>query len=238
MIEKGSKKNTPPRWVKVLKRNSLVLGLYNKYRLIRDKDLFSQGCRIYNKGYGNYSKVIRGKDNSIIIGDNTQLIETEFHIIGNNNTIEIGNNVYVGKKCSFWIEGNNIQIVIGDNTTFTHNVYFDAQENNTYIKVGKDCMFSHLIFIRTSDAHPIFDLNTGKRTNFAQSVTIGNHVWVAPESKIMKGSYIEDGCVIGTNSMVNGEVASNSLAVGTPARVVRQNIRWSRDDVIFNGDIK
>lgn len=113
-------------------------------------------------------------------------------------------------------------------------MYFDAQENNTFIKVGEDCMFSHQIYIRTSDAHPIFDLNTGERTNHAKPVTIGNHVWVAPDSKIMKGSYIEDGCVIGTNTMVNGVIASNSLAVGVPAKIVKKNIKWSRDDIIFN----
>lgn len=233
-----ARRNTPPRWVKVIKRNSLIRGLYKKYRSICERDLFSKRCSIDNKGFGSFSKTIRGSNNSIVIGENAQLIETEFHIIGNNNYIAIGNNVFLGKNCSLWIEGNNIQIIIGDKSTFTHNVYFDAQENNTYIKVGEDCMFSHQIYIRTSDAHPIFDMNTGKRTNYAKPVTIGNHVWIAPDTKIMKGANIEDGCVIGTNTMVNSVIVSNSLAVGVPAKIVKHNIMWSRDDVIFNGEDK
>ena len=208
--------------------------MYKKYRSICDRDIFSKRCRIDNKGYGSFSKTIRGSNNSIVIGENAQLIETEFHIIGRNNNIAIGNNVFLGKNCSLWIEGNNIQIIIGDNSTFTHNVYFDAQENNTYIKVGEDCMFSHQIYIRTSDAHPIFDMNTGQRTNYAKSVIIGNHVWIAPDTKIMKGAQIEDGCIIGTWSMVNGFISKNTLAVGVPAKMIKSNIQWSRDDIIFN----
>ena len=233
-IRKERKKNTPPLWVKEIKRNFLIRRLYKKYRSICDRDIFSKRCRIDNKGYGSFSKTIRGSNNSIVIGENAQLIETEFHIIGSNNNIAIGNNVFLGKNCSLWIEGNNIQIIIGDNSTFTHNVYFDAQENNTYIKVGEDCMFSHQIYIRTSDAHPIFDMNTGQRTNYAKSVIIGNHVWIAPDTKIMKGAQIEDGCIIGTWSMVNGFISKNTLAVGVPAKMIKSNIQWSRDDIIFN----
>lgn len=88
-------------------------------------------------------------------------------------------------------------------------------------------MFSNNIIIRTSDAHSIIDLNTGERLNPAKDVKIGNHVWIAPNSRIMKGSIIEDGSIIGSNTMVTKRIPSNVLAVGMPARIVRDNIKWS-----------
>ena len=126
------------------------------------------------------------------------------------------------------MEGDNITIRIGKNSTFTQIVHFCAQENGQSIDVGEDCMFSNTIIVRTSDSHAIYDDN-GIRINQPKSVRIGNHVWIAPNSKIMKGATIGDGCVIGSNSFVTKDIPSNSLAVGSPAKVVRENIKWTRE---------
>ena len=177
--------------------------------------------------------MIIGKNNTITIGKSTVTNDTMFHIIGENNSIEIGEKCGIGKGCSFWIEGNNIKIIIGAKTTFTQLCHFNAQENGTCIIVGEECMFSNHIIVRTSDSHPIYDIESSNRINPAKSVKIGNRVWVAPDTKIMKGSVIGDGCVIGSNTMVTNTIPPQSLAVGMPARVVKQNIRWSREDIIF-----
>lgn len=157
-----------------------------------------------------------------------------FRIIGNNNSILIGQDCNIGKKCSFWIEGNNITISIGDETTFTTMVHINAQEENTCIIIGNDCMFSNHIIVRTSDAHPIYDLNSNKRINLPQSILIGDHVWVAPDSKIMKGAEVGNGSIIGSNTLVTKPIPQNSLAVGIPAKVIKENVRWTREDVLFN----
>lgn len=95
------------------------------------------------------------------------------------------------------------------------------------ITVGNDCMFSNNIIIRTSDAHTIYDLQTNERLNPAKDIIIGNHVWIAPNSRIMKGAVIEDGVVVGSNTMVTKHIPSNVLVVGMPARIVKENIGWS-----------
>ena len=137
----------------------------------------------------------------------------------------------MGPYCSFWMEGNNITVIIGDYTTFTHTVHFCVQEDNMRVDVGSDCMFSNHVTIRTSDAHPIYD-TMGNRTNLPQPVAIGEHVWVAPDSKILKGANIGDGAVIGSDTMVTNQVIPPfSLAVGHPARVVKHDIRWTRESL-------
>jgi virginiamycin A acetyltransferase len=38
---------------------------------------------------------------------------------------------------------------------------------------------------------------------------------------ILPGARLGDGCVVGAGSVVAGELESNSIAVGNPARVIR-----------------
>lgn len=113
-------------------------------------------------------------------------------------------------------------------------IHINAQENNSKIIIGKDCMFSNHIIIRTSDSHPIIDVKTGERTNPAKNVIIGEHVWVAPNSEIMKGSIIGDGSIIGSQTMTGKQFPNQVLLVGRPAKVVKENVTWTRDDIIFN----
>lgn len=89
-------------------------------------------------------------------------------------------------------------------------------------------MFSNSIIVRTSDSHPIFD-EDGKRSNPAKDVEIGNHVWIAPNSKVMKGVTIGEGSIIGSDTIVTKDIPESCLAVGHPAHVVKTNVKWTRD---------
>lgn len=195
---------------------------------IKRFDFFRTRCQIVSRGNLRISKDIEGKRNQLNIGVGSVLNGVDIRIRGYDNKIIIGDHCYFGKGCSIWAEGNNISITISDNCTFTHDDQICAQENETSIFVGEDCMFSHHINVRTSDSHFIYDVKTGNRLNYAASVKIGNHVWIAPMSIIMKGVVVGDGSIIGTNSIVTKDVPSNSLAVGMPAHVVKNNVSWSR----------
>lgn len=198
--------------------------------LKRAKSIYGGGNYISNRGYGKINKDIIGQSNEVIIGKNSYFNKTKIRIRGNNNKITFGENCTIGPNCSFWMEGNNIAIIIGSHTSFTQHVHFCAQEDNVSIIVGEDCMFSNTITIRTSDSHPIYDDN-GIRINNPRSVYIGNHVWVAPRSNIMKGANISDGAIIGSNTFVNNDIPENSLAVGSPAKVVKTKIHWTRETI-------
>ncbi len=206
---------------------------YNCLLKIRDKikAIPINRNHITNKGVGWIKKDIIGKDNVIEINNGCFLRGTKIRIRGNNNRIIFDENCSVGKKSSFWMEGNDITIFVGAGSTFTHTVHFCAQENGVSIRVGKDCMFSNNVIVRTSDSHPIYDLQTQERINKAKDVVIGNHVWIAPNTKIMKGAQIEDGAIIGSDTMVNRGVPANTLAVGHPARIVKQNVKWTRESL-------
>lgn len=206
---------------------------FRRFRVIKKIANFLRNDKLYVKKRNNClirinSKVIGGKNNTIYIGDNVLFQDISIRIVGSNNTIIIDDNCSIGHNCSFWIDGDNHKIEIGKNTTFNSFVHINAQECNTSIIIGNDCMFANNIIIRTSDSHSIYDINTNLRINYAKDVIIGNHVWIAPNSKIFKGVVISDGSIIGSDTLVTKNIPSNVLAVGHPAKIVKENIRWER----------
>lgn len=221
------KKNSYSLIYKIVFLNSFT---YNLFFLIKKTIRSITYCKIYNNSkFTIIKKDIVGKNNCIVIGKNTKIHKALFRIHGNNNKIVIGENVEVGPGCSFWMEGNDISITIKDNCTFTRNVEINAQEDNSCIEIGFDCMFANTINIRTSDSHLIYDIKSNKRINHPKNIYIGNHVWITPNVKIMKGVSIGDNSIIGTGAIVTKNIEKNSLATGIPAKVVKNNINWSRE---------
>lgn len=208
----------------------VLYDLLCRVRGLSRRDLLCRRMKIRNRGrYVKLQKEIKGQNNSMEIGPGAMIHGLKIHITGNNNRLVIGADCVIGPNCSFWFEGNGGQITIGAGSTFTHSVHFCVQEEQMSITVGEDCMFSNQIVVRTSDSHPIYDLAHGERINPPREVWIGRHVWIAPGSRIMKGAKIGDGAVIGSETMVNKEVPANCLAVGTPCKVVKSGIRWTRE---------
>lgn len=64
-------------------------------------------------------------------------------------------------------------------------------------------MFSRKIEVRTTDAHSVIDIETRSRINKAESIHIGDHVWVGLSTIINKGAVIPSDNIIGANSFVN-----------------------------------
>lgn len=56
---------------------------------------------------------------------------------------------------------------------------------------------------------------------------IGNNVLIGAGAKILGPIKIGDNVVIGANSVVLSDIPSNSLVVGSPARVIKTNIKIS-----------
>lgn len=78
--------------------------------------------------------------------------------------------------------------------------------------IGGHCLiFSHGAWLNQMDGYPVT----------YEPVTIGKSVWLPWRVFVMPGSTIGDGSVIGANSLVAGHIPPYSLAVGTPAKVIR-----------------
>ncbi|HTO72624.1 MAG TPA: acyltransferase, partial [Gemmatimonadales bacterium] len=78
--------------------------------------------------------------------------------------------------------------------------------------IGGHCLiFTHSAWLNVLDGYPVS----------YQGVTLGNSVWLPWRVFIMPGTTIGDGTVIGANSLVQGTIPAHSLAVGSPAKVIR-----------------
>ena len=84
-----------------------------------------------------------------------------------------------------------------------------------------------LIFRKT-----MYDKNTNKRINEGDIITIGNHVWLGMRAIILKGVNIEDNSIVAGGSIVTKDVKANTIVSGSPAKQIRENIYWTREEVM------
>ena len=60
-------------------------------------------------------------------------------------------------------------------------------------------------------------------------IKIGDHVWVASFSHILKNSAIPDGSVVAYHSLVTKKFEGEKLLLGgCPAKVIEEEIEWER----------
>ena len=106
--------------------------------------------------------------------------------------ITVGKNVFINSGCRFQDQGG---ITIGDNALIGHNVVIATLNH---------------------------DMNPEKRGSLIPSpVKIGNRVWIGAGAIILPGVTIGDNSVVGAGSVVTKDIPENTVAVGSPARVIR-----------------
>ncbi|MCA1178222.1 MULTISPECIES: acyltransferase [unclassified Pantoea] len=172
---------------------------------------------------GNMKITFTGSNNILNVSKTTRLKGMTILFDCNNGICNLGNNSFSG----FIRIGQDCTVEVGDGVTATGGVYVSTAEGSK-VKIGNDCMFATNIEIRSDDAHPIFDVQSGKRINPTRDIIIGNHVWIAGKSSLLNGSGIGDGSILGYGSILKKRIPNNCIAVGVPAKVVKKNIAWER----------
>ncbi len=196
----------------------------------------------------NPNRRIRGENNTVHSGD-ADLSSVVFDIKGNHNTVELGegctlnhvtiymrgdhHHLQIGKNVRFhhgghiWFEDREGRLSIGDKTSF-EDVHLAITEPGSKITIGEKCLFAYDIDVRTGDSHSILNAKTGERLNYAQDVAIGDHVWVAAHSLIMKGVRIQQGSVVAGGAVVTKPFEQKGIVIGgNPAKQIKENIAWS-----------
>ena len=173
----------------------------------------------------------KAENNILVIEKNANIANCKIYFQGKNSLVYLSE-IYTKSIKKLRIEVyDNAVFYMGKGTTVKSNHLLSAiVGSNTNCFIGDDSMLSEQILIRTVDAHNILDYNTLNIVNPSASVMIGDHVWIALDVSIYKGSTIGSGAIIGANSRCFGgkAYASNNTYGGYPAKILNSDVVWER----------
>lgn len=89
------------------------------------------------------------------------------------------------------------------------------------IRIGDDCQIGPNVQLLTP-IHPLDPQPRRDKLEAAKPITIGDNVWLGGGVTVCPGVSIGDNSVIGAGSVVTKDIPANVVAVGNPARVIRQ----------------
>lgn len=146
----------------------------------------------------------------------------QFSLVGNviaiNPNVTIGKNVTIYPDVMFFGDG---PIVIGDHVDIGNGTIFYASKTGG-IRIGSNTLIAAQSYIIDSDHGTEKGQLIRKQLLSTDKITIGEDVWLAANVTVLKGSDIGEGAVIGAKSLVKGEIPPNSIAVGVPAKVIKE----------------
>jgi acetyltransferase-like isoleucine patch superfamily enzyme len=163
-----------------------------------------------------------------------RLIRLPF-FIRNKKYIKIGLNFTTGPGCRIEalpgenvIKGlrNSILIDIGNNVQINDYVHIGSVGN---IKIGNNVLIASKVYISDHNhgdyAGELQDspyVKPMSRTSYSKPIIIGDNVWIGEMVCILPGVEIGKGSIIGALSVVTKSIPENSIAVGSPAIVIKE----------------
>jgi maltose O-acetyltransferase len=128
---------------------------------------------------------------------------------------EVGEGVVV--RPPVWVDyGSNVSI--GEETFVNYDcVLLDVAP----IRIGAACQLATRVQLLTA-THPIDPEPRRLGWESAQPITIGDNVWLGGGAIVCPGVTIGDDTVVGAGAVVTRDLPAGVVAVGVPARVVRE----------------
>lgn len=147
----------------------------------------------------------------------------------NEHYIHVGSGTMIGPHCTLSAGMMPGQICITDPVVSIGDRCLigkgSAVVGHFSITIGNDVWTGHNVYI-TDQNHGYEDVTRpiGTQSMPEKPVTIGDGSWIGYGSVVLPGASIGDHVVIGANSVVTGDIPSYSVAVGSPAKVIRRYV--------------
>lgn len=152
------------------------------------------------------------------------IIEPPFYN-GHPEHICIGNHCHIGRGCDFGViqdfDTSCVgKIKIGDRVRITQGLQIYSLKS---VVIEDDVLLaSHVFVVDCSHGYRRPD-QPYQHQNFESvaSVKIGRGSWIGQNAVILQGVTIGEMCIVGANSVVTADIPPYSIAIGSPARVVK-----------------
>ena len=135
--------------------------------------------------------------------------------------VYLGKNVHLYRGSIVELGNGSSNLRIGDNTYIQPGCLLNAFVSN--ITIGKNCMIAaRCVFMPYQHGHadPSRPMREQSLTSRGD-IVIEDDVWLGAHVCIMDGVVIGQGAIVGAGAVVTKDVPPHTLAVGVPARVVR-----------------
>lgn len=157
--------------------------------------------------------------NSIICFPQTTIFNEQYIHIGSDTMIgshvALSAGMVPGQQCL-----TNPVVRIGDRCLIGRG---SGIVGHLAIDIGDDVWTGHHVYITDQNhGYERIDLPISKQTQPEKPVVIGDGSWIGAGSVILPGAHIGRHVAIGANSVVLGIIPDYSVAVGAPARVIKQ----------------
>ena len=155
---------------------------------------------------------------NISIGDNVSFGGKVYIRIRNKGKLILGNNVRTGPEV-WLVTANESNFIVGENSVLGSYTIINGGHG---ISIGSNCLFAGFVYINTSEHG--FNKNEiiQKQSFYGSPITIGDDVWIGGHTFINKGLNLGKGSVIGAGSVVIKDVSEYKIAVGNPAKVIKE----------------
>ncbi len=146
-------------------------------------------------------------------------------LISGKKSIIIGNNVLIREDARIetifrWKnESFSPKLIIEDDTCIEERVHIVCANR---VIIGKGSTLSCDIMISDNE-HGSVDINRSvlEQKLIVDEVIIGENCFIGAGAKILSGVHIGKHCVVGANSVVTKDIPDYSIAVGVPAKVIK-----------------
>ena len=166
----------------------------------------------------------------LFLSKNIRIVRIPYYIRG-SNSINWGKKFTSGVNLRIDADPinykfNKIVLTIGNNVEVNDYVHIGAVEN---VYIGNNVLIASKVFISdhnhgsySGEFHSSPEVEPSERPIVSSPVIIEDNVWIGEFASILPGVTIGKGSIIGANSVVSKSIPPFCIAVGIPAKIIKQ----------------